>query len=117
MKKTLLALAATATIAGGMLATASDAEARPYGRYYGGYRAYPVAYGYRRYGYYPRYYRRGIGVGGAVAAGVAGAVIGGALAAAATPSYYNYGYYGSPVVTYGYPAYSYPSYGYYGYGY
>ncbi|HKG76374.1 MAG TPA: hypothetical protein VKA90_02550 [Beijerinckiaceae bacterium] len=114
MKKILLALAATATIAGGTLAASSEAEARPYGRYYGAYRAYPVAYGYRRYGYYPRYYRRNYG--GAVAAGVAGALIGGALAASAAPAY---GYYGAPAYSYGYPAYgyAYPSYGYRYYGY
>jgi hypothetical protein len=96
-----------------MLASLSDAEARPYGRYYGVYRGAPIAYGYRGYGYYPRYYRRGYG--GAVAAGIAGAVIGGAIAATATPSY---GYYGAPAY-YGYPAYgyAYPAYGYRYYGY
>jgi len=57
MKKLLLTLVATTTIAGGMLASSSDAEARPYGRYYGVYRGAPVAYGYRRYGYYPRWGR------------------------------------------------------------
>jgi hypothetical protein len=113
MKKLLLTLVATTTIAGGMLASLSDAEARPYGRYYGVYRGAPIAYGYRGYGYYPRYYRRGYG--GAVAAGIAGAVIGGAIAATATPSY---GYYGAPAY-YGYPAYgyAYPAYGYRYYGY
>ena len=81
-------------------------------RYRGGY------YGGRgRYGY-----RRGIGPGGALAAGAALGLIGGALAAGAAPryGYYDEGYarpaygYGYPAYGYGYPAYGYgyPAYGY-----
>lgn len=70
-----------------------------YRRYYGG-----------GYGYRGGYGRRGIGVGGAVAAGAALGLLGAGVAAAAAPAYgYGYGY--------GYPAYGYPAYGYGGYGY
>jgi hypothetical protein len=83
---------------------------------------------YRGYGrgYYGGY-RRGPGVGGALAAGAALGIIGGAIAASQAPryGYYDRGYVGTGY-GYGYdaPAYGYyaaPSYGYgypaYGYGY
>ena len=94
-------------------AAMGDASARvDLVRYRGGY------YGGRgRYGY-----RRGPGVGGALAAGAALGLIGGALAASAAPRYryYDEGYaypaygYGRPAYGYGYPAYGYgyPAYGY-----
>src|SRR3954451_8882382 len=82
MKKLACALAATAVLVGGSLATTSDAEARPY-RYYAK-PGYYGAYAYPRYGYYRRYRPN---AGAAVAAGVAGALIGGAIASSAAPAY------------------------------
>ena len=71
MKNILLSLAVAATLLAGSLATPSTAEARPWGRFYGGrsyygygYRPYyygnygysrPYYSGYGGYGYYPRY--------------------------------------------------------------
>jgi hypothetical protein len=101
MKKLASALAATAVLVGGSLATTSGAEARPY-RYYAK-PGYSGAYAYPRHGYY-RGYRRNAGA--AVAAGVAGALIGGAIASSAAPAY------AYPPPAYGYPR---PAYGYYGY--
>lgn len=89
---------------GGPNATVDTVQWR--GRGYGGYRR---GYYGRGYGY-----RRGIGAGGALAAGAALGLIGSAIAASAAPRYGYYdGYYGAG---YGYPAYGY-SYPAYGYGY
>ncbi|SFG36434.1 hypothetical protein [Methylobacterium gossipiicola] len=103
-------------------------------RWRGGY-----GHGYYGRGYYGRGYgyRRGPGIGGALAAGAALGIIGGAIAASQAPryGYYDNGYvgagygYGARAYDYGYaaPAYGYgyaaPAYGYsygypaYGYGY
>ena len=91
--------------AGTSAATGSSGALVDRVRYRGGY------YGGRgRYGY-----RRGVGPGGALAAGAALGLIGGALAASAAPryGYYDYGY-ARPAYGYGYPAYGYgePAYGY-----
>jgi hypothetical protein len=100
---------------------------------------YRGGYGYGRYGggygrgYYGGY-RRGPGIGGALAAGAALGIIGGAIAASQAPryGYYDRGYYDGGYAgvgygggyAYGAPAYGYysaPTYGYgypaYGYGY
>ena len=91
ISKTLTALVAAATLAGG-LATATESSAAP------ARVAYHGGYGYRGGGYY-----RGGNGGAAVAAGVAGLALGAALAGGG-------GYYGAP----GYYGYAYPAYGYYG---
>ena len=94
-----LALSAAAAAFVGSLLVAPSAEARPgyRGGYHGGY-AYR---GHRHYGY-----RRGPGVGGALAAGAALGIIGGAIAASQAPRYYApapaYGYYGPGPYYYGY---------------
>ncbi len=90
--KTLALTALAAAFAGSVL-IAPCAEARP--GYRGGY-GYHGGYGYR--GGYRHYgYRRGPGVGGALAAGAALGIIGGAIAASQAPRYYApapaYGYY------------------------
>ncbi|GJD53755.1 hypothetical protein OPKNFCMD_6533 [Methylobacterium crusticola] len=102
--KTLVLSAAVAAFAGSLL-VAPAAEARPGyrgGGYHGGY-AYRGGYrgGYRPYGY-----RRGPGVGGALAAGAALGIIGGAIAASQAPRY-DY-----PAPAYGYDG---PGPSYYGY--
>lgn len=95
MKKVALS-ALAATVAGSLL-LAPTADARP--GYRGGY-GYHAGYGYRHYGY-----RRGPGIGGALAAGAALGIIGGAIAASQAPRYYpapayGYGYYGpAPTIT------------------
>ena len=81
--------------------------------------------GYYGGGYGRGYGRRGIGPGGALAAGAALGIIGGALAASAAPryGYYDRGYYGDgygyarPAYGYARPVYGYPAYGYDYYGY
>src|SRR3954467_620711 len=95
MKK--LALSALAGAFAGSVLIAPAAEARP--GYRGGGYGYHGGYGYR--GGYRHYgYRRGPGVGGALAAGAALGLIGGAIAASQAPRYYypapayGYGYYG-----------------------
>ncbi|WP_430910349.1 hypothetical protein [Methylobacterium sp. sgz302541] len=86
--------AVTSGVVGGPAATVDQVGYRGY--YRGGY-----GYGYRR---------RGIGPGGALAAGAALGIIGGAIAASQAPRY-GYGYpaygYGAPAYGYSYPAYGY----------
>src|SRR3954470_8962211 len=98
--KRLVLSAVAATFAASLLAVPA-AEARP--GYRGGYHG-GSAYGgggYRHYGY-----RRGPGVGGALAAGAALGIIGGAIAASQAPRYDYpapaYGYYGPAPGYYGY---------------
>jgi hypothetical protein len=98
MKK--FAITALTAVFAGSLLTASIAEARPGWR--GGYGGYRV-------GYYGGGYRRGPGIGGALAAGAAIGIIGGAIAASQGPRYaYPYGY----APAYGYAPYGYAPYGY-----
>lgn len=96
-----LAIASALLVAAGA-ATVTTADARPFGRGYGGYNG--GGYAYRGGGYG----RRGLSTGAAVGLGIAG-LAAGAVAAGAANSYYygrpyGYGYYGRP-------------YGYYDYGY
>src|SRR4051812_32571648 len=72
-------LAATSAAVAGSAATVDQVRWRG-GGYYGGYRG---GYGYRSYGHRGYGYRRGIGAGGALAAGAALGIIGGAIAAGA----------------------------------
>lgn len=113
-----LALAGT-TALGLSAASLTGAEAAPFpatkSAVVGGPSANVDQVGWRRGGYYRggyAYRRRGIGPGGALAAGAAIGIIGGAIAASAAPRYY----YDRPAYGYSYPAYgygySYPAYGY-----
>lgn len=109
--------ALTAAQVGG---TAPVESVRWRGGYGGGYGRGYYGGGYGR-GYYGGY-RRGPGVGGALAAGAALGILGGAIAASQAPryGYYDGGYagtgYGYPAYGYGYSApaygYGYPAYGY-----
>ena len=107
MRKILTAAAAALTLGGAIAATATPADARPYG--YGGYHG---GYGgYHGYGGGYRYYGGHHGdAGAAVAAGVVGLALGAAIASS---GHHDYGgrYYGGGRYYDGY--YGYPGYGYY----
>jgi hypothetical protein len=89
MRKALTAAMAAITLGGAIFATATTADARPYG-----------------HSYYGRHYGHGNG-GAAIAAGVVGLALGAAIASNHGP-YYGHSYYGRgeyaarPVYTYGY---------------
>jgi hypothetical protein len=88
MNKILTAAIAAITLGGAVSATATAADARPYGGH----------------GYYGGHYGHGRGYGGAALAGIAGLAIGAAIASD-HPRYYGGGpYYGGPAY-YGAPAY------------
>lgn len=90
MRKALTAAMAAITLGGAVCATATAADARPYG-YHGGY--------------YGGHYGHGYGYGGAVAAGVVGLALGAAIASNHGP-YYGGPYYGPGPYAYGpYPYY------------
>ena len=91
MKKILTAALAALTLGGAAIATATPADARPYGGWHGGY-------GHGWHG--------GGGAGWAIGAGLAGLVVGAALADrphyAYGPGYYGPGaYYDGPPPAYG----------------
>ena len=91
MKKILTAALAALTLGGAVAATATSAEARPYGGWHGG-GGYYHGGGWHGGGW------RGGGAGWALGAGLAGLAVGAALA---DQSYYGPGYYYGPPPAYG----------------